>query len=48
MQDTEDVEISCDEVFALLDHFAEFEVSGEDAARLLPLFRNIWTGAGIA
>lgn len=40
VQDTEDIEIPCDEVFALLDHFAELEVSGEDAARLLPLVQK--------
>ena len=37
VEDTDDVELSCDEVFALLDRFAELDVSGENAARLLPL-----------
>ena len=40
LQETDDVEIPCDEVFALLDRFAELEVSGEDAARLLPLVQK--------
>ncbi len=40
VQDTEDIEISCDEVFTLLDRFAELEVSGEEAARLLPLVQK--------
>ncbi|MGW8252146.1 MAG: hypothetical protein ACWGO1_16010, partial [Anaerolineales bacterium] len=37
VEDTDDVELSCDEVFALLDRFAELDVSSENAARLLPL-----------
>lgn len=40
VEDTDKVEISCDEVFALLDSFVELEVSGEDAARILPLVRK--------
>lgn len=40
VEDTDDVEIPCDKVFALLDHFAELEAWGEEAARLLPLVKK--------
>lgn len=36
---TEDNEISCDEVFKLLDQYAELEISDEEAANLLPLVK---------
>jgi hypothetical protein len=35
---------SCDEVFALMDQYADVEVRGEDAARLMPLLRNHMDG----
>lgn len=40
LENTEEVELSCDEVFDLLDQYAEMELSGEDAENLLPLVKN--------
>ena len=37
VESTEEVELSCDEVFALLDQYAELQARGADAASLLPL-----------
>ena len=37
---TQEVELSCDEVFALLDEFAERAARGEDMARLMPLVQQ--------
>ena len=34
---TQDVEYTCDDVYRLLDEFAEAVVRGEDVARLMPL-----------
>jgi hypothetical protein len=34
---TDEVELGCDEVFDLLDEYAEAEARGEDVAGLLPL-----------
>lgn len=34
---TEDVELSCDEVLALLDVYAEMAIQGEDVAGAMPL-----------
>lgn len=34
---TEEVELTCDEVFELLDQFTEMAVRGEDVAHLMPL-----------
>ena len=34
---TEEVELSCDEVFALLDQYTEMVQRGEDVAHLMPL-----------
>lgn len=34
---TRDVELTCDEVFALLDQFAEMSARGEDVASAMPL-----------
>ena len=31
---------SCEDVFAVVDQYAEIEVRGEDAARLMPLLRE--------
>jgi len=39
-QMTDDTELSCDEVLALLDQFAEASARGEDAARLMPLVQR--------
>ena len=40
LENTEDVELSCGEVFDLLDQYTEMELQGEDAADLLPLVRK--------
>jgi hypothetical protein len=40
LEKTQEVELSCDEVLALLDQFAEAHLRGEDAARLLPLVQH--------
>jgi hypothetical protein len=37
LEHTQDVELSCDEVLALLDQYAEAYLRGEDMARVLPL-----------
>lgn len=37
---TQDVELSCDDVFALLDQFAELAAQGEDVAQLMPLVKQ--------
>ena len=33
-------ELTCDEVFALLDQFTEMAVRGEDVGRLMPLVKH--------
>jgi hypothetical protein len=35
---------SCDEVFAVVDQYAELELRGEDAARLMPLLKKHMDG----
>lgn len=40
LEHTQDIELSCDEVLALLDQFAEAYLRGEDVARLLPLVQH--------
>ena len=37
LENTAEKELSCDEVFALLDQYAEMVQRGEDAAHLMPL-----------
>jgi hypothetical protein len=37
IQNTEEVELSCDEVHALIDQYAEMAIRGEDVEELLPL-----------
>ena len=37
LENTEEVELSCDEVFQLLDQYAEMAQRGEDVSRLKPL-----------
>ena len=37
---TTPVEMSCDEVFSLLDQFAELAARGEDVAKLMPLVKQ--------
>ncbi len=40
VKNTDEVEISCDELFELLDHYVEIEARGEEAAHLLPLVKK--------
>jgi hypothetical protein len=40
LEHTQDVELPCDEVLALMDQFAEAYLRGEDVARLLPLVQH--------
>jgi predicted component of type VI protein secretion system len=37
---TREIELTCDEVFALLDQFAELAAQGEDVAQLMPLIQQ--------
>ena len=37
---TEEHEISCDDVHAILDQFTELEMRGEDVAHLMPLVQK--------
>lgn len=37
---TQEVELTCDEVFALLDQFTELAAEGEDVAQLMPLVQH--------
>ena len=37
---TREVELTCDEVFALLDQFVELAAQGEDVAKLMPLVQH--------
>ena len=37
---TQEQELTCDEVFALLDQFAELAAQGEDVAQLMPLVKR--------
>jgi hypothetical protein len=39
-QMTDEIELSCDEVLALLDQYTEAAVRGEDVARLMPLVQR--------
>jgi hypothetical protein len=40
LSQTRDVEISCDEVLAVLDQVAEAKLRGEDVGRLMPLVQH--------
>ena len=40
LESTQDDECSCDDVYALLDQYAEIQIRGEDAARLMPLLKE--------
>lgn len=40
LSNTQDVEMTCDEVFAVLDQFAELAARGEDVAQLMPLIQQ--------
>ena len=37
IQNTQDVELSCDDVHGLLDQYTEMAMRGEDVAKMLPL-----------
>lgn len=37
LENTQETELTCDEVFAILDQFAELAARGEDVSTLLPL-----------
>lgn len=40
LEHTHDEECTCEDVYAVVDEFAEAEVRGEDAARLMPLIKQ--------
>lgn len=40
VENTDEVEIGCDEVFKLLDRYVELEARGEDVAHLLPMVKR--------
>ncbi len=40
VEDTDEVELSCDEILEMLDQYVELEARGEDAASLLPLVKK--------
>ncbi len=40
LEKTREQEFSCDEVFALLDRYAELHMRGEDAARIMPMLKQ--------
>jgi hypothetical protein len=40
LSNTQDVELTCDEVFALLDQCVELAAQGEDVAQLMPLVQQ--------
>lgn len=40
VENTDEVEIACDEVFELLDQYVELEAHGEDVTNLLPLVKR--------
>jgi hypothetical protein len=40
LENTDETELSCDEVYAIIDQYAELEERGEDAARILPMVRK--------
>jgi hypothetical protein len=40
LSNTRDVELTCDDVFALLDQFTELAAQGEDVSQLMPLVQQ--------
>ena len=40
LEHSQDEECSCDDVYAVVDQYAEMEFSGKDAARLMPLLKQ--------
>jgi hypothetical protein len=48
VEDTDEVEISCDDAFELLDRYVELEARGEDVAIFCLWLKGILTGAATA
>jgi len=44
LEDDQQEECSCDDVYAVVDQYAEMEFSGKDAARLMPLLKQHMEG----
>ena len=40
LEHTHEQECTCDEVFAVVDQYAEAEIHGDDVARLMPLIKQ--------
>ena len=40
LSETQEKELTCDEVFAALDQFAELAARGEDVSKLMPLIQH--------
>lgn len=40
VENSDEVELTCDQVFELLDQYVELEASGENVAHLLPLVKR--------
>ncbi len=40
LEHTQEEECSCDNVYAVVDQYAEMEFEGEDATRLMPLIKQ--------
>jgi hypothetical protein len=40
LENTQEVDLSCDDVFALIDQYAEAHMRGEDITRLMPLLKQ--------
>lgn len=40
LSNTQDKELTCDDVFALLDQFAELAAQGRDVSRFMPLVQQ--------
>jgi hypothetical protein len=40
LEHTHEQECTCDEVFAVVDQYAEAQIHGDDAARLMPLIKQ--------
>jgi hypothetical protein len=40
LEHTQEEECTCEDVFAIVDQYAEVEFHGEDAARLMPLIKQ--------
>ncbi|HEY6072404.1 MAG TPA: hypothetical protein VIV15_03195 [Anaerolineales bacterium] len=43
-EDDQEKACTCDDVFAVLDQYAELELRGQDAARIMPLLRKHMDG----